>query len=103
MYVIFLSVDQFYLTLLSVKTAGILSTVYNVSSLLLLLLLLTNSGTEPFNDNGTWRSNVFYNTIGPNYVNIALQAARAADPSAKLYVSISDCTYASYIPMVFNC
>ncbi|KAJ4475354.1 endo-1,4-B-xylanase A [Lentinula edodes] len=42
---------------------------------------------EPFNDDGTWRSDVFYNTLGTSYVDIALQAARAADPGAKIYIN----------------
>ncbi|KAJ7277471.1 beta-1,4-endoxylanase [Mycena rebaudengoi] len=42
---------------------------------------------EPFNDDGTWRSFVFFNTLGMSYVSLALQAARAADPAAKLYIN----------------
>ena len=42
---------------------------------------------EPFNDDGTWRTDVFYNTLNTTYISIALQAARAADPAAKLYIN----------------
>ncbi|KAJ3821153.1 endo-1,4-beta-xylanase C precursor [Lentinula raphanica] len=42
---------------------------------------------EPFNDDGTWRSDVFYNTMGTSFVDVALIAARAADPNAKLYIN----------------
>lgn len=43
--------------------------------------------TEPFNDDGTWRQDVFFNTLSTSYVAIALKAARAADPNAKLYIN----------------
>ncbi|KAF8316748.1 hypothetical protein DL93DRAFT_2125198 [Clavulina sp. PMI_390] len=42
---------------------------------------------EPFNDDGTWVSDVWYNTIGPAFVPIALGFAHAADPNAKLYIN----------------
>ncbi|KAG8845582.1 hypothetical protein FRB96_002335 [Tulasnella sp. 330] len=42
---------------------------------------------EPFNDDGTWRADLWYNTIGPAFVPIALTAARAADPNVKLYIN----------------
>ncbi|KAJ3352534.1 hypothetical protein HDU83_007953 [Entophlyctis luteolus] len=42
---------------------------------------------EPFNDDGTYRQNLFYTNIGPGYIAIALQAARAADPNAKLFLN----------------
>jgi hypothetical protein len=42
---------------------------------------------EPLNDNGTMRTDVFYNTLNTSYINIALQTAHAADPNAKLYIN----------------
>ena len=42
---------------------------------------------EPFADDGQWRKSIWYEAMGPDYVAIALQAARAADPDAKLYIN----------------
>jgi endo-1,4-beta-xylanase len=42
---------------------------------------------EPFADDGRWRRSIFYDAMGPGYVAIALRAARAADPDAKLYIN----------------
>jgi len=42
---------------------------------------------EPFNDDGTWRSDIFYNTLGQTFVSVALNAASAADPNVKLYIN----------------
>lgn len=56
---------------------------------------------EPFNDDGTWRSDVFYNTMGESFVPVALQAARAADPNAKLYVRmLSHCQFANVLTLM---
>ena len=42
---------------------------------------------EPFADDGQWRRSILYDAMGPGYVAIALRAARAADPDAKLYIN----------------
>ena len=39
------------------------------------------------NVDGTWRNDVFYNGLGQSYVAMALEATRAADPAAKLYIN----------------
>jgi endo-1,4-beta-xylanase len=42
---------------------------------------------EPFANDGGWRKSMWYEAMGPDYVAIALRAARAADPHAKLYIN----------------
>jgi endo-1,4-beta-xylanase len=42
---------------------------------------------EPFNDDGTYRTDVFYNAMGSGYIADALRTARAADPTVKLYIN----------------
>jgi endo-1,4-beta-xylanase len=42
---------------------------------------------EPFNDDGTFRSDPFYTAMGSGYIADALRTAHAADPNAKLYLN----------------
>jgi endo-1,4-beta-xylanase len=42
---------------------------------------------EPIGDQGGYRPNIWYRVIGPDYVEQAFRFARAADPSARLYLN----------------
>ncbi|HET8657191.1 MAG TPA: endo-1,4-beta-xylanase [Longimicrobiaceae bacterium] len=42
---------------------------------------------EPFNGDGTLQSNIFLQTIGPDYIELAFRWAHEADPDAKLYLN----------------
>ena len=42
---------------------------------------------EPLADDGTLRQNLWYRVIGPDYISLALQWARQADPNVKLFIN----------------
>ncbi|KAI0067266.1 beta-1,4-endoxylanase [Artomyces pyxidatus] len=51
------------------------------------IVSLMSHHAEPFNDDGTFQTDVFFETLNTSYITTALNAAKAADPSTKLYIN----------------
>ncbi|KAL9714016.1 hypothetical protein Ac2012v2_002323 [Leucoagaricus gongylophorus] len=51
-----------------------------------LAISIIQPSSEPFNDDGTFRQSVFFQTTGTAYISTALKAAHDADSNTKLYV-----------------
>lgn len=50
-------------------------------------VLAWDVANEIMNEDGTYRENIFYKTLGPGYIADALRWAHAADPGVKLYLN----------------